>query len=88
MLYLKPELVEEIMRKKELRFSTPIVYDPKLTRSILMLNDAVQRRQDEAECSSRLYDLVQLLAEEEQPSTLRKPQDGLVRKAVEHRNRY
>ncbi|WP_427180404.1 AraC family ligand binding domain-containing protein [Paenibacillus sp. TC-CSREp1] len=83
MLYLKPELVEEIMGKKELRFSTPIVYDPKLARSILMLNDAVQHRQDEAECSTRLYDLVQMLAREEQPAKLWEPQDSLVRKAKE-----
>lgn len=83
MLYLKPELVEEIMGKKELRFSTPIVYDPKLARSILMLNNAVQHRQDEAECSTRLFDLVNMLAQEEQPARLWKPQDSLVRKAKE-----
>lgn len=48
-----------------------------------MLNDAVQHRQDEAECSTRLYDLVQMLAREEQPAKLWKPQDSLVRKAKE-----
>ncbi|WP_339306169.1 AraC family transcriptional regulator [Paenibacillus sp. FSL R5-0519] len=83
MLYLKPDLVEEIIGKKDLRFGSPIVYDPELARKILMLNDAVQHRQDEAECSERVFDLVHLLAQKEMDTKLWLPQDSLVRKAKE-----
>ncbi|MDN8588629.1 AraC family transcriptional regulator [Paenibacillus sp. 11B] len=83
MLYLKPDLVEEILGKKELRFTTPIVYDPQLARSILMLNEAVQNGQDEAKCSELFFDLVQLLSQSEMETKLWRPQDNLVRKAKE-----
>ncbi|MGF9698479.1 MULTISPECIES: AraC family transcriptional regulator [Paenibacillus] len=83
MLYLKPDVVEEILGRKELRFSTPIVYDPGLARSILMLNNAVQNGQDEAKCSELLFGLVHLLSRSEIDTNTSGPRDGLVRKAKE-----
>lgn len=83
MLYLKPEVVEDILGKKELRFSTPIVYDPQLARSILMLNHAVQSGQDEAKCSELLFSLVHLLSQSEIDTYIPGTRDGLVRKAKE-----
>ncbi|WP_310829181.1 helix-turn-helix transcriptional regulator [Paenibacillus pedocola] len=62
MLYLRPELVSEILGSKELRFNTPIVYDRWLARCICSLAEAVQTGQEESLCSELLLSLVERLA--------------------------
>ncbi|CAH1204942.1 MULTISPECIES: AraC family transcriptional regulator [Paenibacillus] len=82
MLYIRPELVQDILGKKELRFDAPIVYDRRMASSILKLNDAVQR-QDEPLCSELLLDLVHFLARSETRSPALRPHHEFVRKAKE-----
>lgn len=49
MLYIEPELLLEAAEKKEIvRFSTPIVYDDKIKRSVLNLANAILYEKDEA----------------------------------------
>lgn len=58
MLYIEPELLLEAAGKKEIvRFSTPIVYDDKIERSVLSLANAILHERDEALCSELFLSL-------------------------------
>jgi AraC-like DNA-binding protein len=65
MLYIKPTLMLEILRKKELRFATPILYDDNLAQCILALNHAIQNGKEESLCSELLFTLVHLVSNTE-----------------------
>ncbi|MBT2292811.1 AraC family transcriptional regulator [Paenibacillus albidus] len=82
MLYIRPELFTEILGKHELRFSTPIVYDAKLARCILALNQAIQSGQEEALCHELLITLADLLSHTAS-DTIYRHQNIFVKKAKE-----
>lgn len=83
MLYIEPNLLLEIMEKKDLvRFSTPIVYDEQLGRKILNLSHAILNEKDEALCSELLLSLTDSLAQNNL-STDDKKENALIRKAKE-----
>ncbi len=59
MLYIEPMLFLEILGKKEIvRFTSPIVYNQALRKSILSLSGAILSEKDEALCSELLLSLV------------------------------
>lgn len=59
MLYIEPMLFLEILNKKDIvRFSSPIVYNQELEKSILNLSSAILSEKDEALCSELLLSLV------------------------------
>lgn len=62
MLYIHPELCSEILGTKELRFSTPIVYDIRLARHILNLNRAIHSGREESLVSELTYRLLHTLS--------------------------
>lgn len=82
MLYIKPEVILEILGKKELRFATPILYDNKLAQCILSLSHAIQNGKEEALCSELLLTLIQLVSVTE-IDTDRRINNTLVKKAKE-----
>jgi len=60
MIYIEPKLFLEILNKKDIvRFSSPIVYDQVLEKSILSLSSAILSEKDEALCSELLLALVE-----------------------------
>ncbi|MFD5019456.1 AraC family transcriptional regulator [Paenibacillus sp. NPDC058367] len=65
MLYIKPTLIQEILGKKELRFSSPILYDDKLAQCILALSHAIQNGKEESLCSELLLNLVHVVSNTE-----------------------
>lgn len=59
MLYVEPKLFLEILQKKDIvRFSSPIVYNQVLAKSILNLASAVLSEKDEPLCSELLVSFV------------------------------
>lgn len=82
MLYLKPDLMAEILGKQELRFTSPIVYDRELAHCICSLSQAVQNGTDESRSSELLLQLVQLLSHTE-VQTARRTNNAFVTKAKE-----
>lgn len=62
MLYLRPELVSEVLGGRELRFDTPIVYDCRLARQICVLSGAVQSGREDALSAELLLSLIERLA--------------------------
>lgn len=80
MLYIKPALIQEILGKKELRFTSPILYDEELARCILNLSHAIQNGKEESLCSELLLTLVHLVSNTE-IDTVRRTNNSLVKKA-------
>ncbi|WP_342561637.1 AraC family transcriptional regulator [Paenibacillus sp. FSL R7-0345] len=71
MLYLRPELVTEVLGSRELRFDTPIMYDRGLAQHICAISDAVQSGKDEALGSELLLSLIERLARTADDTTVR-----------------
>ncbi|MEK4851388.1 AraC family ligand binding domain-containing protein [Paenibacillus sp. FSL H7-0756] len=82
MLYLKPDLMAELLGKQELRFTTPIVYDRELAQCICNLSHAVQSGADESLGSELLVQLSNLLSHTE-IQTPRRMNNAFVTKAKE-----
>jgi AraC-like DNA-binding protein len=82
MLYIKPALLLEILGKKELRFSSPIVYNAKLARCIITLSHANQNGKEELLCSELLLTLVDLISNTNIDTAYRKNNE-FVKKAKE-----
>ncbi|MEK4059176.1 MULTISPECIES: AraC family transcriptional regulator [Paenibacillus] len=82
MLYIKPELVAEILGKKELRFQSPIVYDVSLARSICALSRAILDGNDETLCTEQLIHLIGMLSKTAMDAEQRK-NNRLVKQAKE-----
>ncbi|MNI41779.1 transcriptional activator FtrA [compost metagenome] len=82
MLYIKPALILEILGKKELRFSSPIVYNASLAKCILTLSHAIQNGKNESLCTDLLVTLVELISYTEIDTAHRKNND-IVKKAKE-----
>jgi AraC-like DNA-binding protein len=82
MLYIKPTLIQEILGKKELHFSSPILYDNKLAQCILALSHAIQNGKEEALCNELLLTLLDLVSHTE-IITDRRTNNNLVKKAKE-----
>lgn len=81
MLYIEPELLLEVMEKKDIvRFSTPIVYDPRLEQRILSLSNAILGGKDETLCSELLLSLADSLIQTNLSADYKKD-DTLIRKA-------
>lgn len=82
MLYLKPDLVTELLGNRELRFTSPIVYDMELAQCICTLNQAVQSGADESWNSELLLKLLHLLSHTEVQAA-RRTDSTLVNRAKE-----
>ncbi|OAB47282.1 AraC family transcriptional regulator [Paenibacillus antarcticus] len=82
MLYIKPALILEILGKKELRFTSPILYDDKLAQCILALSHAIQNGKDESMCHELLLTLVDLVSNT-QIDTVSRINNELVNRAKE-----
>lgn len=82
MLYIKPDQVSEILGKKELRFTSPIVYDAELANCVLALSHAIQNGKEEALCNELLLRLIDLVSNTETDAP-RRTNSNLVRKAKE-----
>ncbi|OAB34880.1 AraC family transcriptional regulator [Paenibacillus macquariensis subsp. defensor] len=82
MLYIKPALILEILGKKELRFTSPIIYDNKLAQCILELSHAIQNGKEESLCHELLLTLVDLVSNT-QIDTVARINNGLVNRAKE-----
>ncbi len=83
MLYIEPQLLLEVMEKKEIvLFSTPVVYDHRLQQRIINLSHAILNEKDEAVCSELLLSLTDRLIHENL-STDYKKDNILIRKAKE-----
>lgn len=81
MLYIEPQLLLEVMEKKDIvRFSNPVVYDINLEQKILSLTNAILSDKDEALCSELLLSLTDSL-EETNLSTVYKNDNTLIKKA-------
>lgn len=73
MLYLEPELLQEITGQKELiRFADPIVYDAALKRKVLNLSHAILNEKEEAYCSELAVSLTDTLARTDLDTSSRK----------------
>ncbi|GLX66711.1 AraC family transcriptional regulator [Paenibacillus glycanilyticus] len=82
MLYIEPQLLLEVMEKKEvMRFSNPIVYDRELERRVLNLTNAILGEKDEALCSELFLSLTDRLADSSLSADARKQDHALIRKA-------
>ena len=82
MLYIKPTIIQDILGKKELRFTSPILYDNKLAQCILALSHAIQHGKEESLCSELLLTLLDLVSHTE-IDTDRRTNSNLVKKAKE-----
>ncbi|MBM7587648.1 AraC-like DNA-binding protein [Bacillus pakistanensis] len=69
MVYIDPHLFLEATGKKDLvRFTTPVVYDDRLERSILNLSHAILTGKDEAVCSELFLSLTDILIQNNSPA--------------------
>lgn len=82
MLYIKPDLMTEIVSQQELRFATPIVYDRELAHCICNLSHAVQSGADESLSSELLIQLANRLSHTE-IQTARRINNAFATKAKE-----
>lgn len=83
MLYLEPNMLLELLERKELiRFSSPVVYDYRLEQSILNLSNAILKASDEALCSELLLSFVNKFSNPGL-NTAYKKDDVLTKKAKE-----
>ncbi|MEK3878424.1 helix-turn-helix domain-containing protein [Paenibacillus sp. FSL M7-0420] len=82
MLYIKPDLMTEIVGQQELRFATPIVYDRELAHCICNLSHAVQSGADESLSSELLIQLANRLSHTE-IQTARRMNNAFATKAKE-----
>lgn len=58
MLYIKPQLLLEVLEKKDwVRFSSPIIYNDRLQKRILNLAHAILNEKDDAFCSELFLSL-------------------------------
>lgn len=86
MLYIEPQLLLEVIEKKDIiRFSNPIVYDPRLKQGILSLSNAILSEKDETLCSELLVSLTDNLIQTDL-STDYKKDNTLIRKAKDMLN--
>lgn len=83
MLYIEPILFLEIFEKRDIvRFSSPVVYNYRLKKSILSLSNAILSGKDEAECSELLFSLANNF-DQTNISTYYKKDNALIKKAKE-----
>jgi len=83
MLYIEPKLFIDIFGKnKTVRFSSPIVYNYCLEKSILSLADAILSGKDEALCYELFLSLTNCLGQTDIKATYRK-ENALTKKAKE-----
>lgn len=83
MLYLEPELLQEITGQKELiRFADPIVYDAGLEQKILRLAQAILNEKEEALCNEQVVSLIDRLTKTELVTSSKKD-NALIHKAKE-----
>ncbi|KUO75184.1 MAG: AraC family transcriptional regulator [Clostridia bacterium BRH_c25] len=83
MIYINPKLFLEILGKKDLvRFSSPIIYNRRLERSILNLINAIFSNEDESLCSELLIALADSFSQTEMSKVL-KINNTLIDKAKE-----
>ncbi|NQX46034.1 AraC family transcriptional regulator [Paenibacillus tritici] len=82
MLYIKPDLMAELLGQQELHFTTPIVYDRELAHCICNLSHAVQSGADESLSSELLIRLANRLSHTE-IQTPRRINNAFVNKAKE-----
>jgi AraC-like DNA-binding protein len=57
MLYIEPTRFSELLEKKDIRFSSPVVYNKTLQQKIINLSYAVLSEKDEALCNELLLSL-------------------------------
>jgi AraC-like DNA-binding protein len=84
MLYIDPILFLQLLQKKDIvRFSSPILYNQALQKSILHLSSAILSEQDEALCSELLLSLVENFTLTNICTTYYKKDNMLIKKAKE-----
>jgi len=83
MLYMDPQLLLEVMEKKDIiRFSDPIVYDNLLKQKIVSLSEAILTEKDDDLCSELLLSLTESLIKTDLSKDFKKD-NALIKKAKE-----
>ncbi|MGO4109823.1 AraC family ligand binding domain-containing protein [Paenibacillus sp. YAF4_2] len=82
MLYIDPELLLQVMEKKDImRFTSPVVYDRMLEQKVLNLSNAILNEKDEALCSELFLSLTDRLDHSSLSTDYMRKDHVLIRKA-------